>query len=217
MKNQETSYRSDSLTADQKLNYKRCVVQAQDGLTYLFPSESASVAIINPRNVWKSWEDFSARVLPGELESLHQTLFDRGVPAKELKDLTELSVKVWMRLCETSLNRLGLGTSNVRPAAAKLQNRVYEVLSTEVPANIKLPPQARTCLAFFAEQIKPIVDAKVAAGTALADVGIISVSEAEHKAYVIAQAPRLATRQDPWRIFQYYRPQLIQLKLIRMV
>jgi hypothetical protein len=42
-----------------------------------------------------------------------------------------------------------------------------------------------------------------------------TISEKDLKDAVIKRAAELKTRQDPWRIFQYYRPQLIQAKLIR--
>lgn len=214
----KVSYKSTELTAEQKLNYKRCVVQSQDGIFYLFASEAASVAIIGPREVYKNWDDFNTRAGTNEplLESLHQQLFESAPTKAEKKDLMELSIKVWMRLCETSMNRISNDPGSTK-GQAKLQNRIYEVLTTEVPANVKLPPQAKTCLLFFAEQIKPLADAKIASGIALADVGVLSVSEAEHMAYVKLHAERLKTRQDPWRIFQYYRPQLIAGHFIRMV
>jgi hypothetical protein len=42
-----------------------------------------------------------------------------------------------------------------------------------------------------------------------------SVTESDLKAEITRRAPELKTKQDPWRIFQYYRPKLIAAKLIK--
>ena len=59
--------------------------------------------------------------------------------------------------------------------------------------------QAIQCLALFAECV----------------IDKDSVTEELLKAHIIKEQARLKTRQDPWRIFQYYRPKLISLHLLR--
>lgn len=210
------SYKSNELSPEQKRNYKRSLVQSQESMWYLFESETqAGVRIMSPRDLFKSWEDFSERLANTErLELLHQLAFDSKPTAKELKDRVELSIKVWMKLCETAINRLdddgakGTGGAS-RTGTHKLADRAYEVVKTAVAATDKLPPQARTCLVFFTELMTAAKhdDAK----------GIFSIPEKDFNAYVVANAARLNTRQDPWRIFQYYRPTLIQSGFIRLV
>lgn len=215
MKQKQTSYESNKLSTEQKKNYTRSLVLSQDGMWYLFANElNAGTRIMNPRDLFKSWDDFSTRVKDTErLEMLHQQLFDGKPTAKELKDRVELSIKVWMRLCETATSRLDEASpgsnTGAKRTAHKLADRRYEVVKFEVPADVKLPPQAKTCMAFFAEMAKTAGhdDTK----------GIFDVPEKDFNAYVVANAERLKTRQDPWRIFQYYRPQLIQGGFIRLV
>ena len=215
MKTKEVSYASNKLTADQKKNYTRSLVLSQDGIWYLFKDEvNAGTRIMNPRDLFKSWEDFSARMKESDrLAILHQQCFDKQPTAKELKDPIELTVKVWMRLCETAVQRLDEDTPGANTGAkrtsAKLADRRYEVVNFTIPAEVKMPPQARTCMEFFKELAAKIGhdDAK----------GVFEVSEKAFNEYVVANAERLKTRQDPWRIFQYYRPQLIQGGYIRLV
>lgn len=213
-KPKEISYASNELTADQKKNYKRSLVLSQDNLWYLFETETAAgTRIMNPRDLFKSFDDFSERITIERLQAIHITCFDKAPTAKELKDKIELSVKVWMKLCETAVSRLedqspGQNTGAKR-TAHKLADRKYEVLNFVILADAKLPPQAKTCMEFFKEcaSKRGHDDAK----------GIFEISEKDFNEYVVAEAPRLKTRQDPWRIFQYYRPQLIQGKFLRLV
>lgn len=213
-KTKEISYASNELTADQKKNYKRSLVLSQDGLWYLFETETdAGTRIMSPRDLFKSFDDFSERVSIDRLEALHMTCFDKKPTAKELKDKIELAVKVWMRLCETAVSRLNEtspgSNTGAKRTSHKLADRKYEVVKFEIPADAKLPPQAKTCMEFFKE-----CAAKVSHDDAK---GIFEIAEKDFNAYVVANAERLKTRQDPWRIFQYYRPQLIQLGHIRLV
>jgi hypothetical protein len=59
-------------------------------------------------------------------------------------------------------------------------------------------PQAKACFALFERCIEQRE----------------SVKEEELRAFVEAHATELHTKQDPWRIFQYYRPQLMKAHLI---
>ena len=98
---------------------------------------------------------------------------------------------------------LNMSEAYVQPGVerkkGKLANRVYRrVPEDKVDAEKRdearrsLPPQARICLELFEEQ------------------GVDEVSEADMMRIVDENQDRLRTRQNPWRIFQYYRPRLIQ-------
>lgn len=201
---------SQTLSAEQKLNYKRALVQAQDGLFYLFADASKTVAIINPAKVYDNFDAF-LKEDDQRVVSLYATAFEEEPSKALLKDMVELRVMVWMRLCQTALNRLDAAKPD---RAAKLADRSYEVISLEVPETEKLPPQARMCLTFFAELMA--ADAAFQAIPA-EERGVWSIKEKDFNDYVVKNAERLRTRQDPWRIFQYYRPELIKRKLIRLV
>jgi hypothetical protein len=214
MKDKTISYASNELSADQKRHYTQSLVLSQDGMWYLFKDEvSGGTRIMSPRDFFKSWEDFSNRIEIERLVTLHQQCFDKQPTAKELKDKVELSVKVWMKLCETAISRLDEATpganTGAKRTAHKLADRRYEVVKFEIPADMKLPPQAKTCMLFFKECATKVAhdDSK----------GIFEIMEKDFNEYVVANAERLKTRQDPWRIFQYYRPQLIQGGFVRLV
>lgn len=220
---------SSTLTADDKKNYERCLVQSQDGMWYLFPTKAVGgVGIMNPRAIYGNWKEFCEahkvsleNPNDADLDALSK-LYALGYgeePGKAiLKDPMEFSIMVWMRLCKTAANRLNSApdpttinpeTGKVKRVFKKLQDRGYEVIKLEVDPAMKLPPQAKTCIEFFAEMVKE--------RNPSGENTIVTIPEKEVQAYVIKEQERLKTRQDPWRIFQYYRPQLIKNGNIRLV
>ncbi len=89
--------------------------------------------------------------------------------------------------------------------SGKLANRKYVRVNLEgkggayrASMTSRLPPQARTCLAIFHSE------------------GTEEVPEARLKELIEKSADSLRTKQNPWRIFQYYRAQLISLRWMRM-
>lgn len=213
----DTRY-SNTLTDEQKKHYKRCLVNSQDGMWYLFPTSALSVAIINPRVVYPDFDTFQKETLEDRLVTLFETAFCRVATKAELKDPFELAVMVWMQLCKTAVDRLNSApdpasispiTGKVKRVFKKLENRGYEVIKLEVDPALKLPPQAKTCLEFFAEMVK--------VRNPEGENRIETIPEKDVQEYVLKEQARLKTRQDPWRIFQYYRPQLIKDGFIRLV
>ncbi|CAB4182364.1 hypothetical protein UFOVP1090_2 [uncultured Caudovirales phage] len=210
---------SSTLTTDDKKRYNYPLVQSQDGMWYVFPNEATTVAIINPRQVLKDWATFSAEMesKPNDLHDLFVTAFNREPTKGEMKDKVELSIQVWMQLSKTAANRLNSAPDpktlnekgEVKRVFKKLMNRGYEVIKLEVDPALKLPPQARTCLEFFSELVKT--------ENPSGEDRIVTISEKVVQTYVETNAERLKTRQDPWRIFQYYRPTLIKDGFIRLV
>lgn len=172
---------------------------------------------MNPRAIYANWEAFSHKADTAEgvaeLEHLHQICFEEPVPKDLVKDPIELSIRVFVQLAATALDRLDSGskTPGPRGMAKKLENRMYECLSFEVPHNIKMPPQAKECLKFLAE-LAALDEYKINESRA-----IVTIPEKVVREKVMRDQLRLHTRQDPWRIFQYYRPVLIKEKLIRLV
>ena len=210
---------SSTLTTDDKKRYNYPLVQSQDGLWYVFPNEATTVAIINPRKVHVSWAKFSEEMelAPAILHDLFVTAFNREPTKSEAKDTIEMSIMVWMQLSKTAMNRLNSAPDpkslndkgEVKRVFKKLQNRGYEVIKLEVDPALKLPPQAKTCLEFFSELVKE--------ANPSGEDKIVTIPEKVVQDYVLKEQARLATRQDPWRIFQYYRPTLIKNGNIRLV
>lgn len=213
MKESKKSF-SQSLSPEQKKLYNYSIVQSVDGLFYLFLNAAATVAIIKPASVWNGWKEFSEKVVTLDtLTGLHVLAYGEEPSKADSEDLVELSVKVWIKLCETALNRLTSTKVAGRKVSEKMQNRAYEVLKTEVATDVKMPPQAKTCLVFFTECMAG--DAEYQKKESPRPTYIIA--ENLFKDYVIVNAARLNTRQDPWRIFQYYRPELIKSGFLRLI
>ena len=110
----------------------------------------------------------------------------------ELKDLVEVQKA---RIEELEAKVVALESAK-KPAGKRVQNRVYELTDLD-PATVKLPKQAGICM------------------------GLIAAQEDRSEANLVevfkGHAETLATKQDPWRIFQYYRPMLIASNLLRVV
>lgn len=207
---------SQTLTPAQKAHYEHSLVFAADmGMTYLFSNPAATVAIVNPAYNFGSFKDFAAKADERLLEQFHGMAFGEPPTKADRQDIVEWQVKVWMRLCETAANRLSSPKNpGERKQSAKMLNRSYELVKTEIDANLKLPPQAKTCLAFFTEcAAKDEAYQKIP----VEERGVFTIKEDAFKKYVEQEAARLQTRQDPWRIFQYYRPELIKNGFIRLV
>lgn len=79
-------------------------------------------------------------------------------------------------------------------------SRVYTVLPVPASGHGLKTPQAITCLKIVTESADPTT---------------MSITEEALKAKVIERQLEIKTRQDPWRIFQYYRPTLIASKLLK--
>ena len=77
----------------------------------------------------------------------------------------------------------------------KIMNRNYSIVNMQVQ---DIPRQASVCLCMLLQ--------------ACEDSG--TCTEAKLREVVQARAQELKTKQDPWRIFQYYRPQLVKLGFI---
>lgn len=214
--NPNASY-SQTLSAEEKKHYDHSLVFAADmGMTYLFSNPAATVAIINPAHNFGNFKEFLAKTEKDTalLEQFHRMAFDKEPSKEDRSDPIEWSVRVWIQLCKTAANRLTEVRADGRKTPAKLQNRRYELVKTDVPPEMKMPPQSKTCLEFLAELCKNDT-AYQALDTE--SRGIWSISEEAFNKYVIDNAARLRTRQDPWRIFQYYRPELIKAGFIRLV
>lgn len=160
--------------------------------------------------VFPSWEGFCEECTIKQIASLAER-FDVAIPAKS-RNKTDASLLVWHRLCDVGKAPALTGQGSVRPGerrTGKLANRRYvkvrdEDLSdaergTRTEARRSLCPQARACLEIFEA------------------AGVDEVPESRMRGLIEENQDRLKTRQDPWRIWQYYRPTLIRERFLRLV
>jgi len=190
----------------------------------------------NPKLHWKlvitktgnvvAWKGTSGEIGPeykGCLFYPSWTVFEETTTAREMKDLAvkykvqlpgkctkiDASIFIWEELCSRATEAVAssyTSSSATTPSRKKLSNRMYEVVHMTGQDEIdrsrslaSMTPQAKVCL----EMLK--------------EFNMDKVPESLFKEKIVEQAHRLNTRQDPWRIFQYYRGNLIRDKWIRLI
>jgi hypothetical protein len=197
------------LVSDPK-NLRRCLIEDNNGVYSLFESGNQLESLqsyntlIKPE-IAKRWDSFDMFVETTNEQTLlcyHENLFLAPAPKKQDKITTQLVV--WHKLCSMAKNtafvdKTGTPKDPVTNRKSTILNCVYSPGEiTEGSADIKTY-QTLKCLELFR--------------TCLGEQS--EVTEGVLKQYVIDHADVLKTRQDPWRIFQYYRASLIAAKLIR--
>lgn len=145
--------------------------------------------------LWKNFDTFTQENKQTIL-TYHDNLF--GKAADKDQDIVITAMYCWNKFILTAKNDLTtlIPTQNGRKSTiGTCEYRIGTI--TEGEGQLKTP-QAKACLKLFRECIK---DQEM-------------VTETVMRQYVEDHAAELHTRQDPWRIFQYYRPLLIAEKLI---
>lgn len=151
--------------------------------------------------IWKNFNEFDETVNEQTALTYHENLFGANPPDKQ--ELVTTKLMVWHKLCNTAKNNLTNQTGTPKDPETGRKSTILTSIYmrgdvTEGSADIKTY-QALKCLELFRDCIGDREE----------------VTEGELKQYVIDHTDILKTRQDPWRIFQYYRPTLIKAKLIR--
>lgn len=168
------------------------------------------ILLMNAGPVYNGWTEFADSKTTEEFHDLHQALFKK-VPAKSMtKD--DVSLMCWAHMVTHAKDRTHLPTkeqmdrrkSGQRGGPREsLLTRKYSLKNpVDSGVTLDIPPQAMVCLRILTRAIK--------------DNGGEYVTEEDLKKAVVkaAEEKTLVTRQDPWRIFQYYRPTLLRMGLI---
>ena len=131
------------------------------------------------------------------IESLHLEFLKCEPPKKQNRMTTSLYLWAWL-VKNATPHLVNIAADGTKERKSTISTRCYSRGAVDKsPEN--LTPQAKVCLTIF---IALIGDAQ-------------SVTEGDLRRKVEERAAELKTRQDPWRIFQYYRPKLIALKLLK--
>lgn len=189
---------------DTKRDLKAYIVEDVHMLYYIFDSKS-HVHIIKEA-IQKGWDGVSAFTDENKqtLLAYHENLFKCNPP--EGQDLTITAAYCWAKILTLTVDRR---SSNVPISATGRKSTIglceYRIGSiTEGDGGLKTP-QAKASLHLFRQCL-----AASESGTPEDRF----ITEEVLRKYIEDHASELHTRQDPWRIFQYYRPNLIQEKLI---
>lgn len=163
--------------------------------------KDASVVVPAEIHVDKVFENFDAFAkLPKQtILAYHEEIFKSEPPKKQ--DPLTTALMIWAHFVRECTPHMA-GTDPVtgeRERKSSLKGRQYFRGNKELK-DVSLPTyQARKCYEIFIDSLE----------------GKPHVTEEQLKQLVITRQAELRTRQDPWRIFQYYRPKLISLLLIR--
>lgn len=200
-----------------------CVVIDKQGAVFKFDSPS-KVMIVKEAIVymWGNFDQFDdwADKNHSQFTNIHSQVFKSAVP--KTTDVIIARVYLWKKLLEGATNRTTAGdptrqaTSHVPGRRSSIGTRMYEVIQG-APACPIHTYQAVACYKIIVEEARPTKVGEHVDTVTKEAVPTIKylISEADLRDRVIARAAELKTKQDPWRIFQYYRPQLIAAKLIR--
>lgn len=165
-------------------------------------------SLIKPtiNRVWSNFSQFTDEIRGQTLLAYHENLFGAEPPKKQQEIQTQLWC--WHKMTSQAKNNLTsrVTTDPVSGRKSTIGDRRYFVGDGSIQNHGIKTFQAIKSLELFHQCM-------VEQG--IKDGDKMYVTEAVLKQYVIDHAAVLKTKQDPWRIFQYYRPQLIQAKLIR--
>ena len=167
----------------------------------------------------KVWPNYEAFLDQNEQTVLayHEQTFGKEPPKDQDKVTT--GVYTWKKLVMTAKNQMASDVTK-DPATGRNSTigncRYMYGLSGEEKDGVKLltddtkitikTPQMQACYKIFKDTMEAVGEGEGAERF---------ITEAIFKQAIIDRAGEIRTRQDPWRIFQYYRAQLIGLKLMR--
>jgi hypothetical protein len=139
---------------------------------------------------WNNMEEYLTKTNKQTKLAYHEQFV--GEPPKG-EDDTVIGYMTWAWFIKNGNVILsGHDSEGNKERKSSLDTRIYTLVSPQ-PAEAPKTPQAKTCLAFLRDSVKNG-----------------QITEADLKRVVETRAAELKTRQDPWRIFQYYRPTLIK-------
>jgi hypothetical protein len=201
----------DLLNAPTKTSASRKIVIVDDlegnketgnSTVHVYPDKESPVDLQNIYKTFNNFDEFSSRPSQ-EILTHHANIFNEEPPKKQILITTALYVWAWF--VKNGTPHIP-ESQQVDPVTGKkerkssIKTRKY-FLGTQSTLPEKCPAQMITCNKIFTELLNKS--------------GKDSITEAELEAEIIQRTSELKTRQDPWRIFQYYRPRLIANKLIR--
>ena len=197
----------------------RCLIEDVDGNFSVFSNEAqlrglkSYEELIKPTivNCWPTYESFCD--LPEQkVLTYHANVFGAEPPKDQDKVTT--AVYTWKKLVMQAKNQCADTTTKdpVTGRNSTIGNCKYMRgldsdgnLTDHTKVVIKTP-QAQACFKIFSETLE-----KVGEG----EGNDRFITEAVFKQAINDRAAEIRTRQDPWRIFQYYRSTLINMRLMR--
>lgn len=181
---------------------KYCLVRDTHDVLFLFKTAAECHIVSNGiKDKWSGFDQFEAEVSNATLAALHERLFKALIP--EGTDHVNACLMVWMAACASAEDRTR--PPETANGKVRLKDREYELTFDPKDEKNTGPiktPQALACLRILRESVNP--DTR-------------KVREKDLQKIVMKRQDELHTKQDPWRIFQYYRPEMVKHKLVRLL
>ena len=186
-----------TLTPPSKSVAARKIILDGTGQVYVFSSaESPVPADVAIDIEFRDMDDFIRRGR-GTILAYHEKFLGCEAPKKQDAETSAFMTWAWMvKNGKPILDQRNAEGEKVRKST--IGESLYMRGEVSETGSIKTP-QAKVCYDLFCRCI----------GSSS------SVTEADLRKFVEAHGAELKTKQDPWRIFQYYRPNLIASKHIR--
>ena len=188
-------------------------VAAETEKIYMYSSRGAITLVataLDEERIWDGYAEFLETLEAHEMAMLSVNLGIRLDFKKGLKE--DLATELWSELCSRADDRRTAVAAVEKRRGRKKQDlgsRRYVVIFDDKMTReeaIQFCPcstrQAKRIWTFFVDEVLK--------------TGLWSVTEARMQNIVNDRAEELNTKQDPWRIFQYYRPELIDCQLIKI-
>lgn len=199
----------EGLNENQKVLSTQCIIIDKHGeiFRYTLPQ---GINTVTEAITFKftNFDDFDNQIKPLEMIEWHQRYFDKALPPTNEKNSAQIALWVWLKLCRLAKDRTTAPkdpvTGSKTKNAARMYYRCLDEKGIPIPSPLKTP-QTMACLTILETTCKENTQN---------GKKVLSCTEANLKTAIFARSAELKTRQDPWRIFQYYRPQLINAKVI---
>lgn len=180
----------------------RKIVIDTDGHIHVFKDKSVAVPTdITPDKVFDNFDKFVEQQKQTVL-AYHEEHFKCEPPKGQ--SLVTTAAYVWSFFLKGIPHLEGHKSDGTRERKSSLGGRKY-ILGNKAADFEKYsgtyPPQMKSCFYFVQQSLNTSQST--------------FITEDQLKEVVTRRAAELRTRQDPWRIFQYYRPRLIQEGMVR--
>lgn len=181
-----------SLVLPDKTRASRKVVIDRTNKIHVYQGKDSVVdGDISTDVVHESLDDFAKKGKQTIL-TYHEQLIKDAIPKGQ--DIYLTACYVWAYFLKYGVPHLDTSPQATQSGkVSKVLSRTYTIIAISLP-EVHIPNQASACLRILSDAAK---DGKVTEDVA--------------RAAIAQRAPELKTRQEPWRIFQFYRPQLIKL------
>jgi hypothetical protein len=151
-----------------------------------------------------------------EFARLHERVFHR--PCTRDDDLIMGRLFLWKKLVQIAKDRTAKKElKNEQGRKYTIGTRCYFAgprSNDKEQVSLIKTPQAKACFRILMETLASRKEQYEKFRVDPTEVIVPSVTELELRKIIESRAAELNTKQDPWRIFQYYRPTLLQDHLI---